>query len=54
MEEKKVTAVKKLKGFRSLTAMLISIIFILIAIPTIGLACLGVSEAVYGRISRSI
>ena len=42
MEEKKVTAVKKLKGFRSLTAMLISIIFILIAIPTIGLACLGV------------
>lgn len=47
--EKKKTATKQKKhgkqgrkGFRSLTVMLISIIFVLIAVPTIGLACLGV------------
>ncbi len=32
----------KTKGFRSLTAMLISIIFIMVSIPTIGLAFLGI------------
>ena len=45
MKEKKVSGVnmeKGTKGFRSLTAMLISIIFILIAVPTVGLALLGV------------
>ena len=41
MEENKTTATQKTKGFRSLTVMLISIIFIMIAIPTIGLALLG-------------
>ena len=30
------------KGFRSLTVMLISIIFIMITIPTVGLAFLGI------------
>ena len=30
------------KGFRSLTAMLISIIFVMVSIPTIGLALLGI------------
>lgn len=33
---------QKTKGFRSLTVMLISIICIMVSIPTIGLACLGV------------
>lgn len=33
---------KGTKGFKSLTTMLTTIIFILIAIPTIGLACLGI------------
>lgn len=42
MNEKKAVDAKKVKGFRSLTTMLISITFVLIAIPTIGLACLGV------------
>ncbi len=39
MEEK---TVKGTKGFRSLTVMLISIICIMVAIPTIGLAYLGI------------
>ncbi len=42
MKEKRNTGSQKRKGFRSLTAMLISIIFIMVAIPTIGLACLGI------------
>lgn len=33
---------KGTKGFRSLTTMIISIICLLVSIPTIGLACLGV------------
>lgn len=33
---------QKTKGFKSLTVMLITIIFIMVAIPTIGLACLGI------------
>ena len=40
--EKKTTGTQKTKGFRSLTFMLISIICIMVSIPTIGLACLGV------------
>lgn len=42
MKEKKGTAKKGIKGFRSLTAMLILIICVMVSIPTIGLACLGV------------
>ncbi len=42
MKEKTVTKTQGTKGFRSLTAMLISIICIMVSIPTIGLACLGV------------
>ncbi len=42
MSEKTVTGAQKTRGFKSLTAMLIMVIFILISIPTIGLACLGV------------
>lgn len=42
MKEKKVTGAKGLKRFRSLTAMLILIICVMVSIPTIGLACLGV------------
>lgn len=41
--KKDTTQTKKgMKGFRSLTAMIISIICLLVSIPTIGLACLGV------------
>ncbi len=42
MKEKKVTGAKGLKRFQSLTAMLILIICVMVSIPTIGLACLGV------------
>lgn len=42
MKKKEVDGTQKTKGFRSLTAMLISIICILVSIPTIGLACLGI------------
>lgn len=42
MKEKKAAGKQKVKGFRSLTAMLITIIFILIAIPTAALAFLGI------------
>lgn len=42
MKEKESGRKQGIKGFKSLTAMLISIIFIMIAIPTVGLACLGV------------
>ncbi len=42
MNEEKVTKTQGTKGFRSLTVMLISIICIMVSIPTIGLACLGV------------
>lgn len=42
MKEKGTAKVQGTKGFRSLTAMLISIIFIMVSIPTIGLACLGI------------
>lgn len=42
MEEKIATNTQGTKGFRSLTVMLILLICIMVAIPTIGLACLGV------------
>ena len=42
MKEKTATREQGVKGFRSLTAMLISMICIMVSIPTIGLACLGV------------
>lgn len=42
MKEKEVVGKQKTKGFRSLTAMLIAIICIMVSVPTIGLACLGV------------
>lgn len=42
MKEKTVTREQGVKGFRSLTAMLISMICIMVSIPTVGLACLGV------------
>ena len=42
MKEQKSARVRGLKGFKSLTAMLICIIVIMISIPTIGLACLGI------------
>lgn len=45
MKEKTKVESKKtkgLKGFRSLTGMLVSIICIMVFIPTIGLACLGI------------
>lgn len=41
--KKDTTQTKKgMKGFRSLTAMIIFIICLLVSIPTIGLACLGI------------
>ncbi|MDE7313700.1 MAG: methyl-accepting chemotaxis protein [Eubacterium sp.] len=42
MDEKNRAKAQGTKGFKSLTAMLISIIFIMISIPTVGLAVLGV------------
>lgn len=42
MKEKSAEKAKKTKGYRSLTAMLVSIICIMVSIPTIGLAVLGV------------
>ena len=42
MEEKIATNTQGTKGFRSLTVMLILLICIMVAIPTVGLACLGV------------
>lgn len=42
MKEKTVVKTKGTKGFRSLTFMLISIICIMVSVPTIGLAVLGV------------
>lgn len=42
MNEKGVVVSQKTRGFRSLTVMLILIICVLVSIPTIGLACLGV------------
>ena len=42
MKEKTVAGTQKTSGFRSLTVMLILIICVMVAIPTIGLACLGV------------
>ncbi len=42
MKEQATARAQGTKGFKSLTVMLISIIFIMIAIPTIGLACLGI------------
>lgn len=42
MKEKIVTEMQRTKGFRSLTFMLISIIFIMVFVSTIGLAYLGV------------
>ncbi len=42
MREEKVTRAQGTKGFRSLTFMLILIIFVLVSIPTVGLAFLGI------------
>ena len=42
MKEKKTNGKQKTKRYRSLTVMLVSIICIMVSIPTIGLACLGV------------
>lgn len=42
MKEKTVAGTQKTSGFRSLTVMLVLIICIMVSIPTIGLACLGV------------
>ncbi len=42
MKEKKAEKATKTKGYRSLTVMLVSIICIMVSIPTIGLALLGV------------
>lgn len=44
MKEKEITTEKKLRGFRSLTIMLILIICIIVSVPTIGLICLGIYE----------
>ena len=42
MREEKVTRAQGTKGFRSLTVMLVLIIFVLVSIPTVGLAFLGI------------
>lgn len=42
MKEKKAARVQGTKGFKSLTMMFVLIICIMVSIPTIGLACLGV------------
>lgn len=42
MKEKKTNGKQKTKRYRSLTVMLVSIICIMVSIPTIGLACLGI------------
>lgn len=42
MKKKKVTEKRGIKGFRSLTVMLILIICVMVSIPTVGLACLGI------------
>lgn len=42
MNEKAATREQGVKGFRSLTAMFVVMICIMVSIPTIGLACLGV------------
>ncbi len=44
MREKANIGEQKMKGFRSLTIMFILIICIMVSVPTIGLACLGVFE----------
>lgn len=44
MSEKTTTEGHKLRGFRSLTGMFILIICIMVSVPTIGLACLGVYQ----------
>ncbi len=42
MKEKMVSKTQGIRGIRSLTVMLILVICIMVSIPTIGLACLGV------------
>ncbi len=42
MKENMEVKRQKTKGFKSLTVMLVSIICIMVSVPTIGLACLGV------------
>lgn len=42
MKEKMANGAQKTKRYRSLTVMLVAIICIMVSIPTIGLACLGV------------
>ena len=42
MKEKKAARAQGTKGFKSLTMMFVLIICIMVSIPTIGLACLGV------------
>ncbi len=44
MSKRVTVADQKLKGFRSLTVMFILIICIIVSVPTIGLACLGVYQ----------
>lgn len=44
MSKKEVSGEQKIKGFKSLTVMLVLIICIMVSVPTIGLACLGVYE----------
>lgn len=44
MNEKTANEEHKTRGFRSLTVMLILIICIMVSIPTIGLACLGIYD----------
>ncbi len=44
MSKMVTVADQKLKGFRSLTVMFILIICIIVSVPTIGLACLGVYQ----------
>lgn len=42
MKEKKQTEARKTKWYQSLAVMLIAIIFIMVSVPTIGLACIGI------------
>ncbi len=42
MNEKKAVKAQKTKWYQSLTVMLISVIFIMVSVPTIGLAVLGI------------
>ena len=45
---------KKTKGYRSLTAMLISVICIMVSIPTVGNLGRPLFEAVHGGVRRIV